>query len=224
MSPNKNTVRLLGAAFLLQAVASAVSGLFLLQPLTVPGNIVDTMANFSNHALQVRAGIVVEMVTVIALVILSALLYVILKKQNGKVALVALSLRLTEVALLSVSRIFTFSLLCTSEAYIKEGVPIYLQTLGNLFYETQEFSYSLNMVLFSLGATLFYYLFFKSRYIPQVLSLWGLIAAPVAFIGTIIDLLGYSVPIVLFIPNLPLELALGIWLMVKGVRMSPDPK
>ena len=38
MSPDKNTPRLLGAAFLLQAVASAVSGLFLLQPLIVSGS------------------------------------------------------------------------------------------------------------------------------------------------------------------------------------------
>jgi len=35
MNSDKNTPRLLGAAFLLQAVASLVSGLILLQPLIV---------------------------------------------------------------------------------------------------------------------------------------------------------------------------------------------
>jgi hypothetical protein len=139
MNSDKNTPRFLGAAFLLQAVASAVAGLILLQPLIVSDNIVDTMTNFANKVLQVRTGIVVEMITVVALIILSVLLYVTLKKQNMKVAFVALGLRLTEVALLAVSRIATFALLRTSQASVIEGHPAYLQTLGNLFYDSQEF-------------------------------------------------------------------------------------
>ena len=59
MNLDKNTPRFLGAAFLLQAVASLVSGLFLLQPLIVPGNIIDSMTNISNNAMQMRASIVV---------------------------------------------------------------------------------------------------------------------------------------------------------------------
>ena len=68
MNSDKNTVRLLGAAFLLQAVASAVSGLILLQPLIVPGNIIESMTNIANNALQMRASIVVEMITAIGIV------------------------------------------------------------------------------------------------------------------------------------------------------------
>jgi len=218
MNSGKNTPRFLGAAFLLQAVASAVAGLILLQPLIVSGNIIDTMTNIANNALQMRASIVVEMITVIALVILSVLLFVTLKKQNMKIALVALGLRLTEVALLAVSRIATFALLRISQESVIAGHPAYLQTLGNLFYELQEFAYSLNMVFFTLGATLFYYLFYKSGYIPRVLSLWGLIAAPLAFIGTLGELFGIVVPLVVFLPNLPFELAIGLWLMIKGIR------
>jgi hypothetical protein len=218
MNSDKNTPRFIGAAFLLQAVASAVVGLVLLGPLKVPGNIVDTMTNMANNALQVRAGIVGEMITVTALVILSVLLCVTLKKQNRNIAFVALGLRLTEVGLLAVSRIATFALLLTSQAYVMEGQPAYLQTLGNLFFELEEYTYSVNMVFFTLGGTLFYYLFYKSGYIPRVLILLGLIAAPVAFIGTVVELLGYAVPLFVFLPNLPFELAIGLWLLVKGIR------
>jgi uncharacterized protein DUF4386 len=215
---DKNTPRILGAAFLFQAVASAVAGLVLLRPLIVSGNIVDTMINMSNHALQVRAGIMVEMITVTALVVLSVLFYITLKQQNRKMALVALGLRIVEVALLAVSRVATFSLLRTGQASVIEGHPTYLQTLGNLAYDTQEIAYSLNMVFFTLGGTLFYYLLFKSGFVPRALSLFGLIAAPLAFIGTVADLFGCAVPLFVFIPNLPFELAIGIWLMVKGIR------
>ncbi len=217
MNSDKNTPKLLGAAFLLQAVASLVST-FILTPLIVPGNIIDSMTNISNNALQMRASIVGEMITAIGIVILGVLLYITLKKQNMKIALVALGLYLIEAALLAASRIAAFSLLRISQESVIAGHPAYLQTLGNLFYESQSFGYDLHMLPFALGATLFYYLFFKSGFLPRVLSLWGLIAALLALIGTPFVLLGYDVPMVVFIPNLPFDLAIGLWLMVKGIR------
>jgi hypothetical protein len=224
MNSDKNTVRLLGAAFLLQAVASAASGLILLQPLIVPGNITASMTNIANNALQMRASIVVEMITAIGIVMLGALLFVTLKKQNMKIALVALGLYLVEAAILAASRIPAFSLLLISQESVIAGHPAYLQTLGNLFYELQDFGYSLHMLPFALGATLFYYLFFKSGFIPRILSLWGLVAAPLALIGTLFALLGYDVPIFVFLPNLPFELTIGVWLMVKGIRDGSETK
>ena len=71
-----------------------------------------------------------------------------------------------------------------------------------------------------MGGILFYYLFFKSRYVPRVLSLWGLAAASLAFIGTLLVFFDYSVPLYLFLPVLPFELAIGVWLIVKGLNES----
>ena len=224
MNLDKNTPKLLGAAFLLQAIASLVSGLILLQPLIVPGNIIDIMTNISNNALQMRASIVVEMITAIGIVILGVLLFITLKKISMKISLVALGLYIIEAGILAASRIPAFSLLRISQESVIAGHPTYLQTLGNLFYESQSFGYNLHMLAFALGATLFYYLFFKSGFLPRVLSLWGLIAAPLALIGILFSLFGYNVPIVVFLPNLPFEITMGIWLMVKGIRNSSERK
>jgi hypothetical protein len=221
---DKNTPRLLGAAFLLQAVASAVSGLFLLQPLIVSGDIVASMTNIANHVLQMRASIVVEMITAIGIVMLGSLLYITLKEQDGKIALVALGLYLVEAGLLAASRIPAFALLRTSQESVLAEHPAYLQTLGSIFYESQSFGYDLHMLPFALGATLFYTLFFKSGFLPRVLSLWGLIAAPLALVGTLFTLLGYDVPIFVFLPNLPFELGAGLWLLVKGIKDRSEPK
>jgi len=217
LNSDKNTPRLLGAAFLLQAVASIVSTL-ILTSLIVPGNIIDSMTNIANNSLQMRTSIVSEMIAVIGIVMLGALLFVTLKKQNGKIALVALGLYHITAAIIAVSRIPAFSLLRISQESVIAGHPDYLQTLGNLFYELQDFGYFLHMLPYTLGATMFYYLFYKSGYIPQVLNLWGLIAALLAFIGTLFDHLGYDVSLFVFLPNLPFDLAIGLWLMVKGIR------
>jgi hypothetical protein len=224
MNSDKNTPRLLGAAFLLQAVAALVWSAFLLPPLIVSDSITDTMTNIANNALQMRASIVVTMITAIGIAMLGALLFVTLKKQNMKIALVALGLYLIEAAILAASRIPAFSLLRISQESVIAGHPAYLQTLGNLFYESAEFGDWLHMLPFALGATLFYYLFFKSGYIPRALSLFGLIAALLALIGTPFALLGYDVPIIVFLPNLPFELTIGVWLMVKGIRDGSETK
>jgi hypothetical protein len=222
MNSDRNTPRLLGAAFLLQAVASAVSGLFLLQPLIVSDNIVDSMTNIANNALQMRASIVVEMVTAIGIVMLGSLLFVTLRRQNGTMALVALGLYLMEATILAASRIPAFSLLRTSQESVLAGHPAHLQALGDLLYESQSFGYDLHMLPFALGATLFYYLFFRSGFLPRVLSIWGLIAAPLSLVGILLYLLGYDIPTIVFLPNLPFEIGVGLWLVVKGIRDSVE--
>ncbi len=222
MNLDKNTPRLLGAAFLFQAVASAVGGLIfapvdMLAP-SVSGNISETMTTIANNALWMRASIVAEVITAIGIVMLGCLLFVTLKKQNGTIALVALGLYVMEATILAASRIPAFALLRVSQESVIAGHPADLQMLGNLFYEFQSFGNAIHMVPFALGATLFYYLFYKSRSVPRPLILFGLIAAPVALIGTLFGLFGYDVPIAVYIPNLPFELGMGLWLLVKGIR------
>ena len=74
MNTDKNIPRILGAAFLFQAVAAVVWTL-LLDPLIVSGDIAASMTNISDNALQMRASIVVTMFTAIGVAILGTLLY-----------------------------------------------------------------------------------------------------------------------------------------------------
>jgi hypothetical protein len=217
MNSDKNTPRFLGAAFLLQAVA-AVVWTYLLSSLIVTDDISASMTNIANNATQMRASIVFTMITAIGIVMIGVLMYVILKKQNRNIAIVAMGLYLLEAAILAASRIPAFALLRISQESVIAGHPDYLQILGNLSYESADFGDWLHMLPFALGATLFYYLFFKSGFIPRALSLWGLIAALLAVIGTLFGLLGYDVPIVVFLLSLPFELTIGVWLIVKGIR------
>ncbi len=221
MNSDKNTPRFLGAAFLFQAIASIISTL-MLTSLIVPGNIIDSMINIANNVLRMRASIVGEMIAVIGIVMLGALLFVTLKKQNRKIALVALGLYLITAAIIAVSRIASFALLRISQESVIAGHPAYLQSLGNMFYELQEFGYFLHMLPYTLGATMFYYLFYKSGYIPWVLNLWGLIAVVLAFIGSLFDHLGFDVSLFVFVPNMPFDLAIGFWLIIKGIRDTDE--
>jgi hypothetical protein len=75
-----------------------------------------------------------------------------------------------------------------------------------------------------IGGILFYYLFLRSKYVPTVLPLWGIIAASLGSIGTLLGFFDYYVPLYVFLPILPFELSIGVWLMVKGIRDGSETK
>ena len=217
MNSNKNTPRLLGAAFLAVFVAS-VAAMVLPQTL-LSGSMSDNLVNISNNLTLMRVSILVELVTSIGIVVLAVLLYVVLYKQNKIVALVALGWWLVEAATLAVSKVGTSALIPLSLEYVKAGAPdsSYFQTLGALLYGIDRWGYDIHMVFFSLGGILWYTLFLRSRYIPWLLSVWGIVAVSLALIGTVMVWFDTEI-IALVIPNGLFEVAIGLWLVVKGIK------
>ena len=226
MNSVNKTSRILGVAFLLQAVIPMISGWILRQVLIVPGNISESMTNIANNPWLMRANILGEMMEALGIIFLGVILFVTLRKQNEKIALTALGFYIIEAALLAASRIPAFSLLRISQEYVTAGHPAYLQTLGNLAFESMDFIYSaLHMLAFSLGAILFYYLLDKARIVPRVLSLWGLITVVFpCLIATLFVIFGYQVPFFAYLPYAPFEIVIGVWILVKGIKGGLETK
>jgi hypothetical protein len=57
-----------------------------------------------------------------------------------------------------------------------------------------------------------------------VLSILGIIVASLGFIGELFAIFGYDVPLYVFLPILPFELAIGLWLMIKGIRDGSETR
>jgi hypothetical protein len=102
------TLRLLGAAFLVQAIASAVSGLVLapvdLLANSAPDDMAATMTDIAASEWQLRASILGEMVTTGGIVALGVLLYVVLRPYGRNAARLAMGLYFVEAALLAPAR------------------------------------------------------------------------------------------------------------------------
>lgn len=221
MNSVKKTSIVLGIAFLLELITNVVNGMVLRPALITIGNITESMANIAGNVWLMKTYILVDMIVALEIVFLGAVLFIVLKKKNEIIALVALGFFVISAALLAVSRMEAFSLLRISQEYIVAGQPDYLQMLGNLSVESMDFAGSaLHTLVFSIGAILFYYLFYKSRAVPRILSLWGLITVPLVLIGTLSAVLGYEVPFIkyLSIPYVPFEFVIGIWILVKGIK------
>lgn len=75
-------------------------------------------------------------------------------------------------------------------------------------------------LIFSLSAVLLYAMLLRSRLIPGFISLWGLIAAALVLLNTVLGWfnpgLSETLGMVTGLPMLLNEVFLGIWLIVRG--------
>ncbi len=219
MNTTHKVSRILGVAFLLQFVTSIVSGMLLRQSWSVSGDISASMIKIANNAALLQTNIIVDMLTALGVIFLGAMLFITLRKQNEKMALTALGFYILEASLLATSRLATFALLRFSQEFATTGQTAYLPLLGQIAFDSMDFvGSSLHMLAFIPGAVMFYYLLDKARIVPRVLSLWGLITVLPFVIGAPLAVMGYEVPMAVYVPYVPFELVIGIWILVKGVR------
>jgi len=228
MNSDKKIPRYLGAAYLVQFVASLIS-----DPLSSAamgsGSISETLVSISSNVVMMRASVIAEVVTALGIIVMTVLLYIVLQKQNKFFALAALSFWLTEAIFLAVSSIGANALIPLSLDYIQAGAPdpSFMITLGTLLVEIKEFCFAIHMLFFGLGGILWYYMFYKSKYIPRVLALWALIMMPLMPIDVLLFLLGVGLDSILrmailfpLIVYLPYEGVMGLWFIVKGINDS----
>jgi len=220
MNMEMNISRLLGAAFLFVFVASLLSE-GLLKSVVGSGGISDILVNISKNLTLMQTSNLVALVNSLGIVVLAVLLYIVFNKQHEIIALVALGLWLAEAIMLSVGKIGAYALIPLSQEFVEAGAPesSHFQTLGNfLYYGVDRQGYLIHLLFFCLGGILWYYLFFSSGYIPQVLSVWGLATVCLLLIPVLLVLYdrNFTPVMILALPYLPYELFLGVWLLVKG--------
>lgn len=218
MKTHHNNSRVLGAAFLLQFVTSFASGIIMKPAWFVPGNISATMLRIAEQPVMLRTNILVDMLTALGIIFLGAMLFITLRKQNEKITLVALGFYILEAGLLATSRMATFALLRLSQEFASAGGPEHLLTFGNLALEAMDFvGDTLHMLAFCLGGILFYYLLDRSGTVPRWISLWGLITIFPLLIGTLTAIFRVELPFILFLPYVPFEFGIGVWILVRGI-------
>ena len=221
MSIDMNTVRLLGIAQLIVFVSALLSDR-LLASVVGSGSISNILVNISKNIPRMRIANLFALVDSVAVIVLVVLFYIVFNRQYEIMALVALGFFLAEAIALAISKVGGFALIPLSQEFVEAGAPesSYFQTLGDfLYYGVDRQGYHIHNLFFCLGGILWYSLFLKSGYIPQALSLWGLVAISLLLIPVLMQLYARNSthPVMAVgILYLPFELVLGLWLLVKG--------
>jgi hypothetical protein len=221
MNIDMNTVRLLGAAQLIVFVASILSER-LLASVVRSGSISEILVNISKNVTLMRISNLLALVDSLVIVLLGVLFYIVFYRQYEIIALVALGFFLAEAITLAVSKIGAYPLIPLSQGFAEAGAPetSTFQALADFLYHgVDRQGYLIHTLFFCLGGILWYTLFLKSGYIPQALSLWGLVAVSLLLIPVLLQLYDrdFIHPVmVVGILYLPFELFLGLWLIVRG--------
>jgi hypothetical protein len=154
-------------------------------------------------------------------------MYPILKKHNKALALGAVGFRFVEGAIFMVGVICVLSLVTLSLEFVNTGAPdaSYFQTLSELLLAGYTINHALvpGVFAFSIGALMYYWIFFQSKLVPRWLSVWGLIAVTLGIVNGLLDMFGgipETISLMLDLPIFAQEMVLAVWLIVKGFDSS----
>ena len=102
----------------------------------------------------------------------------------------------------------------------------YLQALSTVFMQAQLDAYNIAMFTLGISGLILCYAFYKSKLVPRLLSVWGLVGYAVILCGSVVEVLGFNLLSIHAIPGGLWEVFMGVWLIVKGFNPPatvPEP-
>ena len=191
-------------------------------------NATNYLVSVSTNANQVVTAALLVFIGGAAAIGIAISLYPVLRRYNEGLALGAVGFRTAEGVLDIVGVVSLLLLITLSQQFVKAGAPdsSYFQTLGALVVSGYHWVANVGKLMaFSIGALLYYIIFYRTKLVPRWLSGWGLVAAIFTMVSALLVMFGLIAPfstaqIVLNLPILPQELVLAVWLIVKGFNPS----
>ena len=222
MTTYRRTAVIVGVLFII-ATVNFMIGQTIYAPILGSPDFLDSA--YPNRTI-VLAGLLLELSGALAIPLIPAALFPILKQHNEALGVGYLAFRTFEAILNTLAIIGSLALLNLSQSYLDLGAvdaAAYL-VIGSAIQALRDWAFSLSVsFVFPVGGLMFYFALYRSRLIPRFLSIWGLLAAALLLIGSMLSIFeavgGISEVVVQSIVVLPIavnEMVLALWLIVKG--------
>ena len=211
----KRNAQVAGLLWLLAIVAGIMFYVSLGNYLEVETNV----AYFAQNEASILTGSFLVLLMTLFTANIAIALYPVLKKYNTSMALSAIGFRLIETALFGVTSLLFIGILVVSNAYVDAGAPTdtTYQILAHTFLSLTEMSGVLASFAFNVGAFMICYIFYRTRLVPKGLGAFGIIVSLLGFVSAFLGLFGiHDISLLLELPTLFFEIAIGVWLIVKG--------
>ena len=196
--------------------------------LVVAGDAAATARNVLAHERQFRIGILGELVMLNCDVLLAAALYGLLKPVSAPLALAGALWRLGNAMLLAVGVVVSLVAVdLLGDARYQQVFRVgQVQAAARVLLDVNGTAAEAGLVLFGLGAATHACLLWKARYIPRVLSgLYVLVAVEVVascLLIIVFPAVDARIDPWFILPDFVVELAVGLWLLVRGAKIVPD--
>jgi hypothetical protein len=227
-SASRTTARIVGVLFIVATVVDVLASVLLLRPII---NSPDYLIKMAANEHQVILGALLLVVAAFASPAIALWLYPVLRERSkGGLALGSVGFRLIEGVFYGVNVVVLLSLLTLSQEFVKAGASASssFDTAGTVLLAARDWASLVGILAFYLAASMYYYIFYRSRLVPRWLLVWGFVGV---LLGTVAALLVMfhvteSMSTVQVVFNLPIgvqEMVLAVWLIVKGFSASSTP-
>lgn len=220
MNSTRRTSVVTGVVFIIATVTVLLAGVFVPD---LKGT--DYLTSLSANTNRVGVGALLFLTAYFASGAIAVVMYPVLKNWNPGLALGSVIFRTIEAAFYMVGLVCLLSLVTLSQQFASAGAAerASLQTIGSLLLIIRQHAILAAVFAFSLGAFLYYILFFQSRLIPRWLSGFGIVAIILMMVACVIALFSgnlVSEYIPLAFPIFLQEMVLAVWLIAKGFNPS----
>lgn len=224
MSTQRRTARVVGSLYITATVAG-VLGLLLTRPVI---DAPDYLTTASFHQNRVATGALFELIMAIAVVGIAIAIYPVLKRHSQRLAMGYVVARSIEAVVYLASTVALLTLVTLSEELVKAGTgdAARFQPLGDLLLAGRDWGDQAVQpaAVFGLSAVLLNYVLYRARLVPRWLSVWGLLGATLWMAAGVLVLYGLeplsTTQTVLAMPIGVQEMALAVWLIVKGFNAA----
>jgi hypothetical protein len=202
--------RLIGALFLTGFVVYGVGAVLV----TSVTGATDYLSTMSAHQTTLVLGAFLMLLNTAVDVGKGVLFFSILERHGKRTALAYLATMIVEVVLLDVGVLALLLIVPLSSRHgLDAGVA---KALGSLAVQANAMAYQIAEMALGVGCIFLCALLFRTRLIPRFLSIAGLIGYPMLVAGTVAEIFGIHIGLLLTIPGMFFELALPFWLFSKG--------
>ena len=189
---------------------------------------VDILSHVAADSSQLTGGAFFTLLMGISLAAMTIFLYPIFKKDSQELAAGLLLFRgALEGTAYFVSTLGILAMVALGKQYGTAGNdPSALQSMGNALYQIIGVIGYTGTVLFITGAMCLYISFFRTRLIPRWLTIWGLVGVIPYLTNALLHFfhVDTGVGIYLEIPLAIQELAMGLWLVIRGFNQDAVKK
>lgn len=216
--------RVTGAFYLLTIVAGLFAEVGVRGNLIVAGDAAATARNILGSQLLYRLGFVSDIISIAAYIVVTLLLYELLKPVSRTFSLLAALLGVVGCCVGAVTAIFHIVplLLLGNAHYLHVFTTPQLQAMALIFLKLHSQGYNASLIFFGFYCLLLGYLIFRSTFLPRTIGVLTAIAGVSLLIDSfalfISPTLARNLPDLIGYLDLAGEASLMLWLLVMGVN------
>lgn len=216
----KNTIwtaRWVAILFIIATVASIVSGVVTEPILSEP----DYLAAITENGTAIYVGVFAMFVAAVAIAGIPITLMPLIRRHSETQAFAFFAARLTEAIMFVLGALLYGALVPLATATTDKATAV---LIGDTLRALSQASFNAGPgIFFSLSAIILGWIFYRTKLVPDWLSLWKIAGGVLFLVQSVLILFAAATPLIentLYLPIAINEMVLAIWLLWKGFDTS----